>query len=73
MGELLHVAVSVSVALTAGDVVLGAIVQTGVGFEDGGGVVGGGVVGGGTTLPERQSTLTPALPLAPALLLATRA
>ena len=73
MGELLHVAVSVRVALTAGDVELGAIVQTGVGFEDGGGVVVGGGVGGGTTLPERQSMLTPALPLAPALLLATSA
>jgi hypothetical protein len=72
---LLHVAVIVSVELTAGDVELGDSVHDGVGFEVGGGV-GGGVVGGVAGVAEplsRQSTLTPALPLAPALLLATSA
>lgn len=65
-------AVSVRVEFTAGDVVLGEIVQVGRGVDEvGGGGVVGGVVGGATTLVERQSMLTPALLLVPALFVAT--
>jgi hypothetical protein len=65
VGLFVHAAVSVSVLLTAGAVLLAEIAQYGVGPTGGGGVVPPPL--------ERQSTVTPTFGLAPALLLARSA